>query len=366
MNNEIIDYVGNYRPAAGSRAHDMAFWSSDVIFNNQERRIVDAAGMGADGRNVVKLIPYGPNSRDADTLLENGDLMAYIRGRHVVRIGASVDGLLPILKGRASHAELGYRSATGKSCHVSLWDATNPIHPTDCKVFSDQADNAALGIYRVSLREYGIDSSMEAKLKAEVRRWKEIVRPVYFPNGDAMNFDPVDFASIEALGEIARKYLRHVPADPIPPVDFRFNCVQWSTLVLSLALCYPLTRKTLMALRSCDEFDTHWKSRVGGYCEDGVEGLRELPVPFYTPMEVIENALDLYLPDMKDVVLELAKKYPVEALLHSKGLTFDQRVIMPSAFIIENRLRSLGIKRKTKTVFEYVATALPEGELEVC
>jgi len=362
MNN--INYIGDFRPRAGSRAFDQAFWTSDVVFGGTRHQVVDAAGMREDGQDIVRLIPYGANSQSVDELVKDGDLLAYVRGRNVVNVRPdNADNLLPVLKGRASHAELCYCNLQGRACHVSLWGAPNPICPTDCGRFCDRADNAALGIYRVSLKEYGIDAAREKKLKTEVKKWKEIVRPVNFPNGVALNFDPVDFASIEALGGIAGRFLRHVPSDSNPPVNFKLNCVQWSTLVLSLAICYPLTRQTVAKLGVVREFEANWNSRVGGYCEDGVEGLGELPIPFYTPLEVVENALDLYLPKKKNVILDMVNKYPVENILHSKGLSPDHRVIMPSAFIIENRLRNLGFSRKTKTIFEYVATALPEHEL---
>jgi len=138
--------------------------------------------------------------------------------------------------------------------------------------------------------------------------------------------------------------------------------VQWSTLVFSLAVCYPLTEKTIAMLNARNDFESNWSVRVGGYC-DAVEGLNELPIPFYSPMDVVENALDLYLSAEKGVILELVAKCPIEMILKSKGISIDHRVIMPSAFIIENRLRNLSINRKTKTVFEYVATAVPEREL---
>lgn len=357
-----VEYLGNYRPAASGRAADKLFWTSDVVLNGTTHRVVDAAGMDPSGRNIVNLVPYGANGKDIDELVGDGDLLAYIRGRNVVRLGMNVDMLLPLLKGRASHAELCYRSSEDHATHVSLWDAPNPICPTDCRVFCDHTDNAALGIYRVSLAGYGVSPDREKTLKAEVRKWKKIVSPVYFPNGFALNFDPVDFASVEALGGIGRKFLCHSPNDWKPPVDFRLNCVQWSTLVLSLAVCYPLTESTIVKLNARNEFESNWMSHVGGYCVE-VEGLNELPVPFYSPMEVVENALDLYLPEERDKIMALAANCPVEAILKSKGLMSDHRVVMPSAFIIENRLRNLGVSRKTKSVFEYVATALPEREL---
>ena len=70
---------------------------------------------------------------------------------------------------------------------------------------------------------------------------------------------------------------------------------------------------------------------------------------------------------MKNEVLAFAKTISAESVLTAlelpPGTRMDQGVIMPSAFIIENRLRKLGVPRKTKTIFEYVATALPEREL---
>lgn len=357
-----VEYLGNYRPAANGRAADKLFWTSDVVLNGTTHRVVDAAGMDSAGRNVVNLVPYGANGQSIDEFVGNGDLLAYIRGRNVIRLGMNIDMLLPLLKGRASHAELCYRLAEDRATHISLWDAPNPICPSDCSAFCERTDNAALGVYRVSLAGFGVTPDREKTLKAEVIKWKKIISPVYFPNGFALNFDPVDFASVEALGDIGRKFLCHSPNDRRPPVDFRLNCVQWSTLVFSLAVCYPLTEETVKRMNVRNEFESNWMSHVGGYCTE-VEGLNELPIPFYTPMEVIENALDLYLPAEKDCILSLAAKYPVEAILKSKGLSADHRVIMPSAFIIENRLRNLGLSRKTKAIFEYVATALPEREL---
>ena len=357
-----IRYMGNYRPAPGSRAFDKAFWTSDVVFAGQSYRVVDAAGMDDSGHDVVNLIPYGPNNHIVDEVIADGDLLAYVRGRNIINVGLNVDALMPLLKGRASHAELCYQIAD-QARHISLWDARNPICPTDCNAFHDHTDNAALGIYRISLKEYGVDAQRELALKKEVRKWKSIVRPVNFPNGYALNFDPVDFADMDSLADIARKFLDHSPADYHPPVDFKLNCVQWSTLVLSLAFCFPLTRKVVSELGVQASFEANWMSRVNGYAADGLSGLDNLPIPFYSPMEVVENALDLYLPEMKETFLELAGKYPVESILKSKGLRIDQHVIMPSAFIIENLLRKRGVSRKTKSIFEYVATALPENEL---
>lgn len=359
-----IKYLGDYIPAAHGRAANESFWSSDVVQDGIKRQVVDAAGFDEEGNDVVRLIPYGINSQAiANEMVEDGDLLAYIRDRNVIQVSKDQSVLLSILKGRASHAELAYCDDRNGATHISLWDAMNPVKPTDCSAFHEHADKAALGVYRISLKNYGVDIARERLLKAGVRKWKEIIRPVNFPNGVLLNYDPVDFSDLDSLGKLAQAFINHSPEDRTPPVDCKFNCVQWSTLVFSLAICYPLTEVVLDKLGVKDAFDRLWKDRVGGYSAKEAIALDVLPIPFYTPLEVAENALDMYFPEAKALLLPIAKQLPVDVLLNRIGLNSDSRVIMPSAFIIEQRLRALGIPRKTETIFEYVATALPESEV---
>ena len=364
MTANSIAYIGSYRPKQGSRAYSKAFWASEISFMGQSCCVIDAAGMNDEGQNVVKLIPYGPNSQIVDEVVADGDLLVYIRDQTQPKINIRWDkeAMLPFFKGRAFHAELCFKEDS-KARHISLWDAPNPNNPTEGNPFYIRADNHALGIYRLSLKEYGIDTQREMSLKKEVRRWKTIVRPVNFPNGNALNFDPVDFADIVTLADIAIKFLRHSPSDPQPPVTFKLNCVQWCTLVLSLAFCFPLTRTVVTGLGVRQPFEQNWMSQVNGYATDNIVGLDFLPVPFYSTKEVFDNAMDLYVPDKKEALIDLAWKKAAGKMEELLGLQSDKRVIMPSAFIIENRLRNLGVKRTTKTIFEYVATALPENEL---
>lgn len=359
-----IKYLGDYIPASCGRAANESFWSSDVVQGGIKRQVVDAAGIDEEGNDIVRLIPYGTNCQAiANGMVEDGDLLAYIRDRNVIQVSKDQSVLLSILKGRASHAELAYRDDRKGATHISLWDARNPIVPTDCGAFYEHANNAALGIYRVSLKNYGVDVARERMLKVGVRKWKEIIRPVNFPNGVSLNYDPVDFSDLESLGRIAQAFINHSPADRNPPIDCKFNCVQWSTLIFSLAICYPLTEIVLERLGVRDAFDRLWKDRVGGYSDKGAIALDVLPIPFYTPLEVVENALDMYSPEAKALLLPIAKQLPADVLLNRIGLSSDSRIIMPSAFIIEQRLRALGMPRKTETIFEYVATALPESEV---
>ena len=110
-------------------------------------------------------------------------------------------------------------------------------------------------------------------------------------------------------------------------------------------------------------FEENWLSKVKGFAADNLIGLDFLPVHFYSAKEVIDNALELYVPDKKEAFIDLVRGKAADKIPELLGLQSDKRVIMPSAFIIENRLRKLGVKRATKTIFEYVATALPENEL---
>ncbi len=330
----------------------------------QSRCVIDAAGMNDEGQYVVKLIPYGQNSQIVDEVVEDGDLLTYIRDPKQPKINIcwNKEAMLPFFKGRAFHAELCYRK-NSKAKHISVWSGPNPNYPKEGDPFDLHTDNHVLGIYRLSLKEYGVDTQRETALKKEVRRWKEIVRPVNFPNGEALNLDTVDFADLDSLADIARKYLRHLPSDLHPPVNFNLNCVQWCTLVLSLAFCFPLTRKVVTELGVQQPFEDNWLSKVDGYAAEDLVGLDFLPVPFYSPKEVIDNALNLYVPGMKEALIDLARKKVDGKIEELLGLQSDKRVIMPSAFIIENLLRKSGVRRTTKTIFEYVATALPEKEL---
>ena len=355
-----INYVGCYR--LNNIRHCEPYWASKVSVNGTTRTIVDAAGVSETGENVVRLLPYGPTNSELDGVLHDGDLLAYTQGPLNVNCSKmpSPDAVLNVIKGRASHAELGYAEPDGKPRQVSLW-GTNPIVRPYDRPFHEHTDNDAISIYRVSLAGYGIDAERETALKAEVKRWRQIVQPVRFPLGREMNIDPVDFTTVEELKGIAAKLLMHSPNDGNPPFGFKLNCAQWSTLTFSLAVCCPLSRTMLKANGWLADYERNWVSL--GFAADGLAGIDELPIPFYTIRDAVENALDLYLPDEKGAILSKVDFAAVSALMNAHGIRLDQRVIMPSAFMIENRLRGEGVPRKTKSVFSYVATAVPEWEL---
>jgi len=360
MKKQEINYVGPYR-LNNSRHHE-PYWASRVTVNGTTRTIVDAAGVDADGNNIVRLLPYGPANRELDGVLQDGDLLAYTQGPLDINCSASPcpDAVLNVIKGRVSHAELGYAEPDGKPRQVSLWGTAAVVRPYD-RPFHEHACDDAISVYRVSLAGYGVDAQREAALKAEVKRWRQIVQPVRFPLGGEMNIDPVDFTTAGDLKDIAAKLLTHSPNDGNSPVAFKLNCVQWSTLTLSLALCCPLSRTMLTANGWFADYERNWAYL--GFAAEGLVGLDELPIPFYTIQDSVENALDLYLPDEKVAILSKVDLAAVGALMNAHNIRLDQRVIMPAAFMIENRLRGEGVPRKTKSVFEYVATAVPEGEL---
>lgn len=369
MNNEI-NYIGDYRLRANIGRHNEPYWTSQIVIKGQSKTVVDAAGMDTAGRNVVRLIPYGERRRELDSILQNGDLLAYVQGRMNLVIPANLAGINfdvaknlvgGWLKGRASHAELGYVSDGGRAMQVSLWGREGPMCPED-RYFFNHTDNDTISIYRVSLRDYGVDEGTENLLKAEVKRWKQIVQPVYFPCGAAMNVDPADFTSIDELKRIAQKFLAHSPSDPRPTFDFKLNCVQWSTLVFSLAVCFPLSKMMLGFIGAEEDYAKNWSARLG-YAQEGLVGLNELPIPFYSITEIVENTLNMYLPELKSELMSLLSGLPVEQYISTLGKPESLRV-MPNAFVIENRLRALGFPRKNKTIFEYVGTAAPEFELE--
>lgn len=366
-----IHYIGNYRFNDGPHRHREPYWESKVVFNDREKRVVDSAGMDDDGQCIVHLLPYeqGIECPQIDEILRDGDLLAYVLGPK--RIEIPLGGIHPspdlleavgeVLKGRATHAELGYRNDANQAMQVSLWEREGPMQADDRK-FCTHTDSDTINIYRVSLAGYHVDARTEALLKAEVKRWKELVKPVYFPCGRSMNIDPVDFTDLDGLHKIAEGFINHQPGNRNPPFNFKLNCVQWTTLVFSLAVCFPLSEVVLRDSGFRDAYHANWAPLLG-YAPEGLVGIQELPIPSYTVEEIIEDILDLYLPEQKTGLLEALTNLPLQQVLGDQGGMASKR-IMPNAFLIENLLRGRGFKRKTRSVFRYIATAAPAGELE--
>lgn len=354
---EHIKYLGSYRP----KSED--FLRSTVTINGNSYHVWDAVGATADGHNIARLLPNTVGNVDLVNLVKDGDLIGYIRDPMMISwpCNMNADTALGILKGRVSHTELGYAGDGGCPRQTSIFNEPGPRVPRDRPIYRD-FDNAALGIYRASLGGYGITPKHEAALKAEVKRWRRMVQPVIFPCKD-MDTDPVDFTTVEALAGIGTECIKHSPSDHTPLFNFKLNCVQWSTLVFSLAVCFPLSHATLASNGWLTDYERNWKDSLGLADDENLTGLEELPIPFYALDEVIDNTLDLYLSAVKQQVRDMIPQDAVIALLFSKGIRPDQRSIMPSAFMMENRLRAMGVKRKTKTAFEYIATVMRKEDL---
>lgn len=342
------------------------FLYSTITVNGKSHRVVDTVGATADGRNIARLIPNVASNADLVNLVRDGDLLGYIRAPMNLNITwpcAMESKVKDILKGRISHAEMGYADEQGCPRQISLWDpgdSWRQITPKD-RPLHDDFDKPPIGIYRVSLREYGVNPQREKELKAEIKRWMKIVQPVIFPH-ETMDTDPVDFIDVDSLARIAARCIGHAPADTSPLFDFKLNCVQWSTLVFSLATRFPLSRTTLSSRGWLVDYERNWSATLG-FAAENLESLEELPIPFYTMQDAIENTLDLYFPQYKQQILGTVDPGAVSAMMFANGIKPDQRVIMPSAFMMENRLRAMGVPRKTKSVFEYVATVVPEEQL---
>ena len=358
-------YIGQWRP------RDEAHWYSTITLNGVEHKIPD--GIGAqDGEDVLRLLPNVEGNPDLIGLVKNGDMLAYVRdplrkSLNLFPLPNEKDAF-DIIKGRTSHAELGYSEDDGRPKQISLWyehdpcPYDRPLHIPFERPFRTDRTGGDIAIYRVSLRGYGIDEQREEQLKAEVLHWKEILRPARFPK-ETMNTDPVDFTTIAALRSIAEKCIKHPYGDQTPPLPFMLNCIQWVTMVFSLAVCFPLSHKMLRDNGWFDDYQRNWGGHVKLAPNDTLTGLDELPIPFYSIRDVISDALNFYLPDEKAQISALLNQGNIAARMGAHGETADQRFTMPSAFMLENRLRAAGIKRKTESVFEYVATVVAPEKL---
>lgn len=119
----IINYKGEYRLRRTNWKHREPYWESTVRVGGNCRTVFDAAGR-ENGQDVVRLIPYGQNCDEIDKVLQTGDLLAYVQApMNDINFPAHMDLAQPtatlpyigkiknILKGRATHAELGFKGS---------------------------------------------------------------------------------------------------------------------------------------------------------------------------------------------------------------------------------------------------------------
>lgn len=269
----------------GRALKDIVFTETPALADGKiPARSVDdfCAERDDEGRGRLRVLPF----IELDDYLRDGDLM-------VMKTLAPVSGLIAsrkadMLKQRGWHAEIVARENNG-SCHnYAPWhDRIIPWRCTDMANHPHAAD-ALIDIYRVNT---GVDEIRESKLKAEVRRWREIFGQHRFPN-KADHFDiheyldPADFSTVDDLKDIARRLIR-MDYDQVAKV----TCVQWAYQVLCLALNVPLTKAVLENMGVYEDYCRNWDAL--GLAED-VTPLGQLPFCPYTPAETIQSFLNTY------------------------------------------------------------------------
>ena len=148
-------YIGKWKP------RDEAYWYSTISLNGVEHKIPDGIG-SQNGEDVLRLLPNVEGTPELVGLVKNGDLLAYVReplrkSLNLVPFPNEKDAF-EIIKGRASHAELGYSTDDGSPKQVSLWcehdswPYDRPLHIPFERPFPESPTGGDLAIYRVSER----------------------------------------------------------------------------------------------------------------------------------------------------------------------------------------------------------------------
>lgn len=112
-----IKYLGSYRPKSE------AFLRSTVTINGDSHHVWDAVGATADGHNFARLLPNVADNAELVNLVKDGDLIGYVRDPMMISwpCNLNADTALGILKGRVSHAELGYAGDDGCPMQTSKY-----------------------------------------------------------------------------------------------------------------------------------------------------------------------------------------------------------------------------------------------------
>jgi len=385
-----ITYQGSFAP--NGSAVPESFWSSEVVRKDgQILRVNDVCPRDPSGGAedyFLRVIPYGADRAEIDSVIEDCDLLTYLCDPKGVNLAEPLTSVLTMFKQRGFHAEAGYRSLQGKAMQVALW---GPI-PVDRLFHDAQTGSYRINIYRLSLANLGITLDREKRLKRELHRWKAIFNKHTFPDGMSMNYDPIDFTTVSELGGLARALISRSP-DATPPIP-RVNCVQWTCQAISLALNYPLTEDSVKQLGVQAEYEKYWGSL--GYADADLKGIDCLPVRAYTPARAVQMGLDMYAGGVSlwDIVARLPKETLLTALSGAlqlqqapippaaladyyqqltasrdldapcmiPGHSIPYEVVMPSTFILEARAHAQAVPVGRPTI-QYVGTALPAGQV---
>ena len=385
----MITYEGDYRPDDTLRD----FWTTRVEQGGSQRDVNDTCPLRKTDHGdeyYMRVVPYGANSRVIDTVVEDCDLLVSIYTSTPLSVNLP-NIPLGFLKQRGSHAEVGYLNPEDGNLayHVALWGS----EPTDQLFHQGNTKDHVINIYRIDLSALGIPPEREKRLKREIVRWKEIFNQHQFPDGNSMNFDPVDYTSVSELARIARQLISRPPSK-IPDIP-KVNCVQWSCQTVSLALNFPLTRRIVESLGVAESFEKYWAEKLG-YADDDLEGINCLPIPFYTPAQLVQKGFDMYAPGTR--FLDVIRKVPADLIIGALGNQFQNwgvqlpghilsdylaltvehgsldvpltlpgqtlpyMTVMPSTLILEERAHQAS-RLANVPVVKYVATAIPEGRV---
>ena len=384
----MITYEGNNKPDDTLTA----FWTTQVEMGGVRRKINDTCPVrrtAAGDESYMRVVPYGPNSRLIDSVVEDCDLLVSIYPSNLLSINFP-NVSKEFLKQRGGHAEVGYLNPEkgNQAYHVALWGP----QPTDQPFHQGETKDHVINVYRIDLSPLGIPPEREKRLKHEIVRWKKLFNKHQFPDGESMNFDPVDFTSVSELAEIARRLIQRPPTQ-MPAIP-KVNCVQWSCQTVSLALNFPLTRRIVESLGVAESFKKYWADV--GYADDDLEGINCLPISFYTPARLAQKGFDMYAPGIR--FLDVIRNLPVEQVAGMMGgklqnwgiplpvqplrayfekifelddldtpLTIPGQprpymVVMPSSLILEERAHQVA-PPSNAPVIRYVATAIPEDRV---
>lgn len=238
-------------------------------------------GSGEEPSFFVRMLPFS----EASDVIRDADLLIYVWPR--LKQGGPVE----LFKQRGWHAEICYRNE-GETHQTAAWGNEGV---RDATFIGAKRPNRIMHAVRLELPS--VEPQRLRQLKAEVRRWRRVFDRYRFPKGGDLYtgshkyFDPSDFGSTEDLAEIARKLVARRPGS-VPAVP-DVTCVQWCHQVLSLALCFPLSERTLSDLGVKEEYADFWEAELG-CAPGGLEGLDELPYKALSPAQVAQDVLDVY------------------------------------------------------------------------
>lgn len=340
----------------------------------------------AEGRSCppfLRIVPFGPNTRAPDSVVEDGDVSVYVYPRRDERDN------LNELKQRGWHAEICYWDQDGRAGEAGPWGSFLKERLFETSPHTDYVQDFAHMFHIFRLRGVGPDEPRIRALVQDIKNWIRVFDRFRFPaDGDQATgmhkyMDPADFGSVGELEAIARKLISRGP-DVIPDIA-PVTCAQWTFQILCLAINVPLNPTAMQRLGVEADFEANWQGRIRPIASE-LDGIGKLPFIPWSPVEVVQAYLDSYLPrtdaveflttpsDGRKVIANLLRLDPQMALgirgyLERLKETKDPReplvlpgvgrirFMMPSSFYCEARKGADGMGNPW---FQYVATLVDE------